>query len=188
MTAIDVYALPASPWKNGGGATRTLAVCPPAAGLDDFDWRVSLAEVASSGEFSRFPGVDRTILLLDGAGMTLHIDSRVVALTAPFEPYRFSGNDGVRSQLVNGPARDFNVMTRRGRARAEVNVRRSDFRWQIGADASIFFCARGVYGIDGAELHAGWALRADRAAAEMCFTPQTPDAVMIAVLVTLEYS
>src|SRR5580658_10488529 len=101
MTPMDVSALPSSPWKNGGGATRTIAVSPPGAGFDDFDWRVSIADVASSGEFSRFPGIDRTILLLDGAGMTLHLeDGQVLPLTAPFQPQEFSGDQVVRSALV----------------------------------------------------------------------------------------
>ena len=31
------------PWKSGGGETIEIAVDPAGAGLDDFDWRVSLA-------------------------------------------------------------------------------------------------------------------------------------------------
>ena len=57
------------PWKNGGGSTDEIATYPRGAGLDAFDWRVSIAHVASDGPFSRFPGVERTITLLEGAGM-----------------------------------------------------------------------------------------------------------------------
>jgi len=189
MTAINVYALPAAPWKNGGGATREIFVSPPAAGYDDFDWRISIAEIASSGEFSPFPGVDRTILLLDGAGMVLHSNGdRVHPLTIPFEPYGFSGNDSVRSELVNGSAHDFNVMTRRGHAQADVRVFQSETRQSIIADAAVFFCPRGAWRVDETELSAGWALQVDRPGSQMFFTPQTTDAVMIAVLVKLEYS
>jgi len=181
--AINVSALPASPWKNGGGTTRTIAVSPPDASLDDFDWRISIAEVVSSGDFSRFPGIDRTILLLDGAGMMLHINhDGILPITALFEPYTFSGDDVARAELVNGSTRDFNVMTRRGRAHAEVTVWQSDFRVK---DAAVLFCARGAYRIDGGEsLCAGWALHVDRPSSEIRFTTQTPDAVMIAVLLT----
>ena len=45
-------------WKNGGGVTREVASWPEQAGLDGFDWRISLAEVAAGGPFSVFPGVD----------------------------------------------------------------------------------------------------------------------------------
>ena len=56
------------PWKNGGGTTAEVAVHPPGAGLDDFDWRISMADVAVDGPFSRFPGVDRTLVLAEGRG------------------------------------------------------------------------------------------------------------------------
>ncbi|MGI4858448.1 MAG: HutD/Ves family protein, partial [Janthinobacterium lividum] len=58
-------------WKNGGGTTSEIAVWPRAASFDAFVWRVSVAEIAQDGAFSDFPGVDRTIVLLSGAGMDL---------------------------------------------------------------------------------------------------------------------
>jgi environmental stress-induced protein Ves len=180
MTALDVFALPAIPWKNGGGVTRTITASPPRSDFDSFDWRVSIAEVASSGDFSRFPGVDRNILLLDGAGMMLHgNDGRVIPLTTPFEPFSFQGEEAFRSQLLDGPSRDFNVMTRRGRACADVKIHRSAFR-SDESDAAVFFCPRGAYCVeDGQPLLSGWALLAEHA--EIAFVPQTPEAVMIAV-------
>ena len=53
------------PWKNGYGSTTELAVEPPDAALDRFDWRVSVAELRGSGPFSTFPGYDRIIVQLD---------------------------------------------------------------------------------------------------------------------------
>jgi len=89
---MDTSALPAVAWKNGGGSTRTVAVSPVGSGFDDFVWRVSIAEVGQSGGFSLFPGVDRTILLLDGAGMVLERSDGVAhQLRTPFEPYAFRG-------------------------------------------------------------------------------------------------
>ena len=44
---------------------------PPGAALDAFAWRVSVADVGTAGPFSRFDGIDRTLVLLSGAGMTL---------------------------------------------------------------------------------------------------------------------
>jgi len=177
---IDVSALPSSPWKNGGGSTRTIAVFPPDAGFDDFDWRISIADVVSSGEFSRFPGVDRSILLLDGAGMILHLDSGSITLTTPYKPLLFRGDDAVRSELLNGATRDFNVMTRRGCATADVKVVQS--KVQFAADAGVFFCPRGAFRTANADLEAGCALLVDRPE-ENSFEPRTPDAVMIAVLI-----
>src|ERR1700733_1295252 len=106
---MDTSALPAVAWKNGGGSTRTVAVSPASSGFDDFVWRVSIADVGESGGFSLFPGVDRTILLLDGAGMVLERnDGAAHALTTPFEPYAFRGEDVIKARLVDGASRDFN--------------------------------------------------------------------------------
>ncbi len=56
----------AVPWKNGGGVTEEIAVYPSDAGFDDFAWRISMARVGQGGPFSRFPGVDRTLAVLEG--------------------------------------------------------------------------------------------------------------------------
>ena len=186
MTLIDVSAQPASPWKNGGGMTRNLAISPPGADFETFDWRVSIAEVVASGEFSPFPGVDRSILLLDGAGMILELNEQSVPLITPFDPFSFSGDDVVRYRLVNGATRDFNVMTRRGRAQADVSVWRKESQIEINADA-VFYCASGTYRIGTHQVPAGWALRFDRRT-EIHLAPQSPDAVLIAVLLQLETS
>ena len=61
--------LPGTPWKNGGGITREIVCWPPGSGLDDFWWRASVATIDAAGPFSAFPGVDRTIMLLEGAGV-----------------------------------------------------------------------------------------------------------------------
>ncbi|CAB3752768.1 Protein Ves [Paraburkholderia solisilvae] len=71
ITLIRAADLLAAPWKNGGGVTREIAAYPHAAGYDTFIWRVSLADVEQAGPFSRFAGVDRTLVLLSGAGMLL---------------------------------------------------------------------------------------------------------------------
>ncbi|RCK45271.1 hypothetical protein TH25_18220 [Thalassospira profundimaris] len=103
------------PWKNGGGETVEIAVFPANAGLDDFAWRISMATVASDGPFSSFPGIDRTLSILHGAGMTLVIGDKVpVTLTRDTEPYPFAADVATSALLVDGPITDLNVMTRRG--------------------------------------------------------------------------
>ena len=62
------------PWKNGAGETREIAVFPESASIDTFEWRVSTATVAQSGPFSLFPGVDRTLCVLSGAGFDLAVE------------------------------------------------------------------------------------------------------------------
>ena len=61
------------PWKNGRGETVEVAVHPPGAGLDDFGWRVSMAGVTEDGDFSIFPGIDRSLAVLSGTAVDLQI-------------------------------------------------------------------------------------------------------------------
>ncbi len=111
--ALDEIA--PTPWKNGGGATREIACWPIGAGLDAFDWRVSVASIAADGPFSVFVGIDRHIMLLDGAGVHLRsVDGAVDhRLDVRFEPFTFDGAASVTSTLLGGPSTDFNVMSRR---------------------------------------------------------------------------
>lgn len=99
--------------------TAEVAVWPPDGG-SDFDWRVSFADVAGSGIFSTFAGVDRVITLVDGPPMTLVLPSHTTVLR-PFAPYSFDGELPVR-YTVTAPTQDLNVMTRRGRASATVKI------------------------------------------------------------------
>ena len=45
-----------TPWRNGLGVTREIALCPPGADTDDFLWRASVADVVGPAPFSQFPG------------------------------------------------------------------------------------------------------------------------------------
>jgi environmental stress-induced protein Ves len=149
-----------TPWKNGGGSTREIVCWPPGAGMDGFDWRVSIATITQSGPFSVFAGVDRVILLLDGDGVHLQstggIDHR---LDEVLQPFAFSGDEALDCTLLGGPSLDFNVMTRRGTLRAEVMVLRHETtlapaprglllavrgHWQLHADGAAQDCATGA--------------------------------------------
>ncbi|WP_210529584.1 HutD/Ves family protein [Rubellimicrobium arenae] len=102
------------PWRNGGGITHEVAVSPEGAGLDGFDWRLSLALVAQGGPFSRFEGVDRTLAVIEGGGLYLLTTGRPEILLDPWaDPLPFTGEEAVTSRLPAGPTLDFNVMTRR---------------------------------------------------------------------------
>lgn len=109
-------AQPRVRWKNDGGWTTELAVRPEGAG--EFDWRVSIAEVDADCRFSHFPGIDRSILVLAGPGFDLRVDGEPLAQLRLGDPaHPFSGDRGAACDLVGGPTRDFNVMSRRGRVR-----------------------------------------------------------------------
>ena len=104
-----------SPWKNGGGSTTEIVAGPKGASLETFDWRVSMARVASDGPFSDFPGIDRTLAVIKGAGMVLNIGSNApVMLSRGTEPVSFAGDTPTGARLTGGEITDLNVMTRRG--------------------------------------------------------------------------
>lgn len=107
------------PWKNGGGETLQLAVHPPGATVDTFEWRISSARVASSGPFSRFPGIDRSLAVLSGGGLDLHAGEHGFAarLDADGEVASFPGEWAMAGALADPsrPVVDFNVMSRRER-------------------------------------------------------------------------
>ena len=134
---VNLAQVPATPCKNGGGATRELACWPPGADMDHFDWRVSVATVADSGPFSCFAGVDRVITLLTGDGMHLrHVNSQsqsprhtqrhVDHVLQPFTPFAFAGDDSIDCDVVGGTCTDLNLMARRGRWQGSVQVLRGD--------------------------------------------------------------
>ena len=102
------------PWKNGGGETIEIAVFPEGASLDTFDWRISMASVASDGPFSEFANIDRTLSVLTGEGIGLKIGRMTYTLTQETPPLAFAGDVPTFGTLVSGPIADLNVMTRRG--------------------------------------------------------------------------
>ncbi len=104
------------PWKNGGGFTTEIAVFPADAGLDTFDWRVSMATVSADGPFSTFANIDRTLSVLSGDGIVLDVEGRGPArLTTDSSPLAFPGDAPTFGRLLGGPIVDLNVMSRRDR-------------------------------------------------------------------------
>lgn len=118
------------PWKNGLGLTREIAIDPPDVGLADrFRWRLSIADVRGSGPFSSFPGYERTIMVIAGAGMELKVaDQPLQLLDRPYVPFEFSGDEATTCRLLGGPIRDFNLMVRRSRQRSTLDIVRLDTR------------------------------------------------------------
>lgn len=179
--------LPATPWKNGGGVTREIVCQPPGAGLDAFDWRVSIATIASDGPFSAFPGVDRVITLLEGGGVHLSGEADAIdhRLDTPLQPYAFAGEAHIHARLLAGDCDDFNVMTRRATCRASVTVLREATtlrapqglllaltgRWQAQAEdpaAEALIAQQGLWW----DSPVAWQL-----------SPQSADAIVLAVTI-----
>ena len=103
------------PWKNGGGTTAEIAAFPDGADFETFGWRVSMADVEADGAFSRFPGVDRTLVVVEGGGIELDVEGSSTLLDRSAPKLSFPGDAPTTGRLLAGPIRDLNVMTRRGR-------------------------------------------------------------------------
>lgn len=132
-------------WKNGGGETVEIALSPPKAGLDDFDWRVSMAGVEADGLFSSFGGIDRTLAILEGEGMVLEIEGRApLILTRDTPPLNFPADTPTYARLVDGPIVDLNVMSRRGAFVHSVGrLSAADSTLTTAADVTLLLCQSG---------------------------------------------
>ncbi|HET6159201.1 MAG TPA: HutD family protein [Dongiaceae bacterium] len=111
------------PWKNGGGTTTEIWKALSPAG--EMLWRLSIADVASDGPFSLFPGIDRTIMVIEGKGMELAVEGQDVRrLNRLFEPFAFSGDAKTDCRLIAGPIRDFNLMVARSYGSGALRISR----------------------------------------------------------------
>jgi environmental stress-induced protein Ves len=121
---VNVTLIPATEyrrerWKNGLGWTREVLRWP--LDSEQWDWRISIAEVDKGGAFSSFPGVDRELVLLSGEGMRLNFgDGESVELHPPHDRHRFAGERALEAELLSGPTQDFNLMWRRDRIAAKL--------------------------------------------------------------------
>lgn len=126
-TLLDPATARAMPWKNGGGSTVELAISPADAGLEDFAWRISTAQVAVDGAFSSFPGIDRSLAVLAGNGVCLQrADGQREMLLSGGAIAVFGGEEAISAQLLDGPITDLNLMTRRGVWKHELQL----LEWQ----------------------------------------------------------
>lgn len=151
---MNVVVLPAhhyrrERWRNGAGWAREivrlrdagecgcLPVADDAVG-DDWDVRLSIAEIDKDCAFSAFPGIERELVLLRGDGIELTFaDGRMVAVDPPHGRIRFAGADAPNCHLSYGPTHDFNLMWRPQRVQAQLL-----HRPLVGA--MVFFAGAGV--------------------------------------------
>lgn len=96
-------------WKNGHGLTDEICLLPAGATRDAFDLRISRATLSGAGLFSAFPGVQRTITLIEGAGLALDFGNRLVRLR-PWQSYTFDSGLTPVGRPQDGPVRVVNVM------------------------------------------------------------------------------
>ena len=108
-TLITLAGTPPQPWRNGGGSTRELLAWPSA---QDWQLRLSVADIEADGPFSVFDGVQRWFAVLQGAGVLLTIDGQPQWQRPADTPLQFAGAARTDCRLLDGPTRDLNLMLR----------------------------------------------------------------------------
>ncbi len=101
------------PWPNGLGITADVFREPTD---EEWDWRLSIADVPDDLPFSVMHGIDRHIMVAQGSGMALVVDGRPEhRMDVTTLPLSFDGDVETSCRLLDGPIQDLNLMVRRGR-------------------------------------------------------------------------
>lgn len=108
-SSIVRYAeLPPMPWKNGKGFTRTL-FSDAAASIDEWTWKISIAEINGTQPYSAYPGIRRGQVALGPGSVDLEINGQLKLL--PVEgTIVFEGEDDVVAKPACERFLDLNVM------------------------------------------------------------------------------
>jgi environmental stress-induced protein Ves len=144
VSIIEPTSFSAMPWRNGLGTTIELLKQDLPDG-DGFAWRLSMADVTTNGEFSNFSGYDRSLLLLEGNGLTLDCDGTIHRLEKPLQSARFSGDDPTVATLHDGPVKDFNIMVQRLYCSVQVSSAQHPGESVLDVDGDILL----IYAVDG---------------------------------------
>lgn len=109
-------------WKNGAGITHEVlrwCLAPPAA--DEYDVRLSVAEVEGAQPFSAFPGYHRSLVCLETSTLLLGGTPMVKG-----QAFHFPGDVPMATHGM-GRAMDFNIISRQARpAQVEVSTQEAD--------------------------------------------------------------
>jgi uncharacterized protein len=106
---VELASVAPQPWRNGGGLTREFLAWPSA---DDWQLRLSVADIECDGPFSPFPGVQRWFCVLQGEGVALGFQGHTQNLRVGDPPLVFDGAAAPACRLLAGPTRDLNLMLR----------------------------------------------------------------------------
>ncbi len=118
--AID--ELVPEPWQNGAGWTRTL--CSHVVDGEVL-WRVSVADITAASDFSQFPGMDRTAVMVRGGRLQLSNAEGQLHLDRVGSQIRFPGEWALRCSLPDHhkkPTQLLNIMVRRGQVQGRVDT------------------------------------------------------------------
>ena len=107
------------PWANGRGTSYEIASDRIESG--EWTWRLAMAPVNEDGPFSRIECVNRSLAVVEGAGMLLSVDRKKLQCL-PMQVVRFRGDAITEATLTDGPIMDINLMVRRKDADGEIAI------------------------------------------------------------------
>lgn len=165
-----------SPWRNGGGVTRQIAICSESATVAelDFDWRLSWATIEKPGEFSLFPDYERLLVIWEGEEISLNHHS-----LQPLIPFHFSGELKINCQLHSKPVQDLGLIYRPEKIDAVMKVHYVKGRQVLPlAQVTLLFCVSGEANVAGHELQRAQCLYIKNGSELVIVSPQ---AVLIEV-------
>ena len=139
-------------WKNGRGTTQEIAVSHSG---EDYDWRMSMADIVESGPFSSFPGMERILVLLTGSEIGINHQGRPLEKFLPLlSPYQFSG-DWQTSATIREKGRDFNLIYRRDKFVGSIELMSSASQSKLiqSKDIAAVFCLQGKIKTEHGELN-----------------------------------
>ena len=107
------------PWANGRGTSYEIASDRIESG--EWTWRLAMAPVNEDGPFSRIECVNRSLAVVEGAGMLLSVDRKKLQCL-PMQVVRFRGDAITEATLTDGPIMDINLMVRRKDVDGEIAI------------------------------------------------------------------
>ncbi|MEY4787374.1 MAG: hypothetical protein RL692_1268 [Planctomycetota bacterium] len=114
------------PWANGLGSTLEIATDAHShhARGDSWTWRLSVTDVPTRANFSKFPGIDRWIACLHGDGMRIERSCVWTTLPNSGNALSFAGEEMVTGDPIGANVRDVNWFLHREHWRGGMRVHR----------------------------------------------------------------
>lgn len=112
MKCLRVQDQPVGQLESGGGEGKEISnkLSPDGGVL----WHVSVTIAHNARSISCFPGLDRTISVLDGEGTVLESESTRAVLCWGSEPFCFKGDAPLSIFSLRADTVNLSIMTRRG--------------------------------------------------------------------------
>ena len=179
---FSLQQLPAKPWKNGAGSTKELTCFPADADINDFVWRISVAELKQAADYSIFAGVNRTQILIQGNGVNLRGDSGESFNLPPLQAFHFAGEQLWHCE-PDGVCQMLNIMTLRDAVRSELALVHGDFSCVGDGQDLVLVIVQGEYKAEPHEqsFSLGDVIQPVLALGEVLSLSASFDAVLIAV-------